>query len=145
MNSQITLVDPVAFQHQQAHTVLQFDVNSVHNTTISLLNGSSLCYVVESNKHASLTKITRVVDCSEPIVAGIIERSDLIPDKVTLHGQNPVRIGAWLRSSMFSYLWVFFSAWIIYWLLTNRTLGRQPWKLEDENTSGSWIMPVNRS
>lgn len=102
MDSQVTLVDPIAFQQSLAHTVLRFSVDNVHNTTIFVRGSSTPYYIVESSKHASSTKVTRVG--SEPTVIGLIERSDVLPDKVTLTKASPVRVSTWLKSRRLSNL-----------------------------------------
>ena len=105
MDSQTTLVDPVIYQRSLAHTVLRFQDDSVHNTVLIPTGSSIPSYIVESNRHASQTKITRVEGARSTVV-GLIKRRGILPDEVTLEDRRSTRIVSWLSGNLFAAVYV---------------------------------------
>ena len=108
MESQATLVDPVVYQQSLSKALLYFGVDNVHNTTIypaRPCTGTTFSrYVVESSKDVHHTKITRVSAGEEPVIVGLIKRSDVAPDKVKLGENQSVRMSGWLKMKRSSVL-----------------------------------------
>ncbi|KAF7789969.1 hypothetical protein EIP86_000917 [Pleurotus ostreatoroseus] len=100
MNSQVTLVEPTALQ--QDHLLWYFTFDDVHNTTLSSPGDPLTSYVIESDRYASRTKVSRATVGTDPVVVGIIQRNSFFPDKVTLKTTNPRPINEWLKSEPFS-------------------------------------------
>ncbi|EKM56133.1 uncharacterized protein PHACADRAFT_257211 [Phanerochaete carnosa HHB-10118-sp] len=102
MESQLTLVDiPELKQATQntplfASTVLQFTRNCTHNTTITINGQPSKHYAVHSDKYATTTRVTRIVDGSGPVSVGVIQRRNLLPDHLTVGGAD-IQLNQWLE------------------------------------------------
>ncbi|KAJ3522573.1 hypothetical protein NM688_g8855 [Phlebia brevispora] len=105
MNSQVTLVDSAALQPEQglASTLLYFDVDNVHNATLSSPGGSA-SYIIESSPHATRTTVSRTTRSGlAPVVVGLIKRNNIIPDKITLEDGSSRHISEWLKTGQFSH------------------------------------------
>ena len=112
MESQLTLVDPAALDINPfgvaPSTVLQFQKDDIHNTTISgTRKGSPVRYTVHSDKHAQLTRVSRTSNEGEPAVVGVVRRRTLLPDTVTLGSSSEdIRLTRFITKPSFADLWV---------------------------------------
>ncbi|KDQ58707.1 hypothetical protein JAAARDRAFT_78330 [Jaapia argillacea MUCL 33604] len=93
MESQITLVDPSLLN--QGQIVLVFDKDSMKNATISLNETRRPLYTIHTNRDHDRTEV-RSVYSDTPLA--VITRSTFFPDKVSLRGAEPVRLGRWLKT-----------------------------------------------
>ncbi|KAL0945581.1 hypothetical protein HGRIS_014741 [Hohenbuehelia grisea] len=98
MNSQITLVSNEANQDASS-TLLYFTPDNMKNSVISLgtANGKTM-YIIESNPAVTRMTLRRGTD-STPFA--IVQRREIIPDKLSLHGGEPFRVNKWFHYSGF--------------------------------------------
>lgn len=104
MDSQVTLVDfsprhsKAQSQRLSASTVLRFDVDSAHNTTLRPTRCGGPSYLVLSDKYATSTTVSRMDKDGAAAVVGVVNRRSLLPDTLVLDGQR-TRLGKWLVST----------------------------------------------
>lgn len=84
--------------------MLEFSADDVHNTTVRVRGERGRLYTVESTRDIGTTKVYRIEANSEPVLIALIERNNIMPDKVTLAGGKAMRIGKFLKSRALSYL-----------------------------------------
>ncbi len=107
MDSQVTLVDlPCVDIPSAGHFAMDFSVDDVHNSTVRI-RGQNL-YTVQSNRDVSITRVYRTDGGFEPTLLALIERKDVVPDRVTIAGSKPMSARKFLKSSTFSRLYVIF-------------------------------------
>lgn len=113
MDSQLTLVDTLTGTPSPPglidHLILRFSEDDVHNTEITVGDGD-LCvrYTVESDAHASSTRITKIVPAHTPVVVGIVHRWSIFPDTIQL-GEFTMDVKKWLKTPTLSHIPATFS------------------------------------
>ncbi|KAL0950588.1 hypothetical protein HGRIS_007380 [Hohenbuehelia grisea] len=96
MNSQITLVDGEAARDASS-TLLYFTPDNMKNSIITLGAGDGKpLYVIESNTDVTRTTLRRGGD-STPFA--IVQRREILADKLSLHGAEPFKVNKWFHYS----------------------------------------------
>ena len=102
MNSQVTLVDSSSHHPKSpqlgASSVLRFDRDSIHNTTLHAEKPGGPSYLVRSDKYATSTTVSRVDEDGAEAVVGVVNRRSVLPDTIVLAGEK-MRLGRWLVST----------------------------------------------
>lgn len=106
MDSQVTLIDPSVQSLHGGRTVLSFEVDDMHNTSVRIQGSHQRLYTVQSTKDVSSTKVYRHHTVTEITLLAHIERSNIMPDKITFGEGDVMLIGRFLRSNPFSSLYV---------------------------------------
>ena len=101
MDSQDTLINSAFYYVQQPQdglTILDFSQDSMSNTRISVRGHRGLSYDVASNRDNTTTTVHSVDGSLKSKRIALIERSNLLSDKITLHDGRPAKLSQWLTS-----------------------------------------------
>ncbi|KAH7924063.1 hypothetical protein BV22DRAFT_1035572, partial [Leucogyrophana mollusca] len=100
MNSQITLVAPSTPTH--ASVTLEFERDVMTSTTITVRGNSTPCYSVDSARAGTFKPNLKTVIREGDRVLASVERRDMLPDQLSLHGSPPMALSKWLKSPITS-------------------------------------------
>lgn len=101
MDSQDTLINTAFYYVQQSQdglTILDFSQDSMSNTRIFIRGRRGLSYDVLSNRDNTTTTVHRVDDCLKNTRIALIERSNLLSDKITFGNGRPMKLSQWLTA-----------------------------------------------
>ena len=107
MDSQVTLVDAnVLPDRTVASSILLFSQDSLLNATL-YLRGTMRpipVYKVQSTTNTSRTEVHKIIPGSdqEPPLVIRINRSEILPDKITFSGIPTLKTNQWLKKNTFT-------------------------------------------
>lgn len=82
-----------------ANAVLDFDRDNMTSCVLSERASGKESYRVETTNKLKTTSIYRA---GEDTPLAVVQRHNLLPDKITFAGEETLKVGKWLRTQVFS-------------------------------------------
>jgi hypothetical protein len=96
MNSEVTLVDSTLASGACSAATLIFDRRDMKYATVSRLECNELVYKFDSDGSPTCTTIYRYPESS---ILATLERRQILPNMISLHGAEPMKVNRWLKSN----------------------------------------------